>query len=328
LSCAFVTYRAAIGLLALLTCLHPSFALAWGDRGHRITAAIAYGRLTLEVRKAVDGLLADDAQDRLTAPDFVSRSTWADKLLLQDRDTPVKFRYNASRLWHFSEFRLDGGSLAKACLGFHPLPKGRLASEGPPRDCILNKVEQFAEELADPAVNRKERILALKFLIHLVGDLHQPLNVTDNDDYSGRAVKVHLSHGAKGQGIDLQQYWAINLVEQSLASPTESDKSAAKRFLSGLTSNQMQDMSSGGPRDWTLETVEVARAVVYDFSGVERISDGRRGAVVYASPAYDARAVPAVKDQLIKAGLRLARLLNDTLTSRPQDAGSGSTTLR
>lgn len=306
-----------VGLFCLFfaACAHAPAALGWGDRGHRIVAAVAYERLVPEVRKAVDGLLQEDRGDRRTEPDFISRSTWADRLL-NDRDTPSRSLYNATRLWHFAEIQLHGGTLAKACGGFQPLAPGRLASKGPPRDCIVNKIEQFAGALEDAAVERKEKILALKFLIHLIGDLHQPLNVVDNGDYSGRTVKVHFSRGA----TDLQQYWGVELVESLFAGPTESDQTAARRFTSSLRPSQVEDMSAGGPRDWALETVNVARMVVYDFSGMVQASDGRRGSTVYASPDYVARAKVVAQDQLTRAGLRLARLLNDIFTSREQVA--------
>lgn len=291
-------------------------AFAWGDRGHRIIAAIAYERLVPEVRKEVDALLAED-KDKLTAPDFISRATWADKLLL-DRET-TKSGYNATRFWHFAEFELNGGTLFRACYGLRPLPPGIAASRGPAKDCVLNKVEQFAAELGHPKVDRKEKILALKFLINLVGEMHQPLNVASNDDLSGRSINIH-SADPKKPALDLYAYWNTELVDRALG-PGESDKLAAGRIASAFPMEQVGAALEGGPRTWILETVSVARNVVYDFSGQQRAQarDSFRGSELHVDYFYEARALPVTSGQLAKAGFRLARLLNEALAPDKPD---------
>lgn len=313
--------KLAVLCLAAGTFGYQATALAWGERGHRIIAAIAYERLLPEARMEADALLAEDRGDKLTAPDFISRAAWADKLLL-DKQTKSKSMYNATRFWHYAEFEIDGGTLFRACYGLRPLPSGKPASRGPAKDCVVSKVEQFAAELRDPAIDRKEKILALKFLVHFIGDLHQPLHVTDNDDVFGTAIKVRPASDLKKKPeVTLHDYWDVELVNRTLAGPDEAESAAARRIASAFPADQVKRVLSGGPREWILETVEVARNVVYDFSGQRRVRDGFRSSDLYVDSSYDARALSAVKEQLAKAGFRLARMLNEALA--PAQAGLG-----
>src|SRR6516165_7654391 len=139
--------------VALLSC---SDAGAWGDLGHKATALIAYRHLSPKARSALDALLASDT-DTLTAPDFASRATWADKYRNDHRETAA---------WHFIDIEIDHPDVDAASYGFPALGTARPASEGPAQDCVVNKIDQFAAELKSPATAQAERLLALKFLIH------------------------------------------------------------------------------------------------------------------------------------------------------------------
>ena len=176
-------WRSATGLV--LTCAlqavgleapHPAFA--WGVEGHEIIALIAERYLDPAVRAKVAALLAADT-DTLTDHDIASEATWADKYRDSDRNT-TKARYEATWRWHFVDIELAEPDLASACFGHPPLPLGVPASEGPPRACVVDKIVQFAAELDNPATSAPEQLLALKFLLHLVGDLHQPLHAADD----------------------------------------------------------------------------------------------------------------------------------------------------
>ncbi len=166
-------------------------AEAFGDEGHKIVAGIAYAHLDGPVRKAIDRLLAAD-KDTLTAPDFVSRATWADKYRDSDRRTPTKERYNATHLWHFVDVETDNPDVDKACNNHPQLPPNVAASAGDANDCVLDKIEQFVAELKDPSTNKAEKILALKFIMHFVGDIHQPLHAADHSDRGGTMSPFYI----------------------------------------------------------------------------------------------------------------------------------------
>ena len=302
----------AVSCVALFAITHQEPAYGWGDRGHGIVAAIAYARLNTDTRAEVDALLAEDKSDRLTRPDFISRSTWADKLL-QDRETLQKAQYNATRFWHFADIGIDDGNVARACYRFRSLLPRMYASKGPVKDCVVNKVEQFAAELGNPDVDRKEKILALKFLIHLVGDMHQPLHVAGDNDYFGTAVQVRLEPGGSMANLNLHDYWDNELVNRLMASPKETDKSIAQRLSAEFEEIELQRWSEGDPREWTFETVLVAKQVAYDYSNMETVFVVGRPTTLNLTGEYSARALQAAKKQLVKAGVRLARLLNEAL---------------
>jgi len=116
---------------------------------------IAYSRLTPLVKKRVDALLAADKDD-LTAADFVSRTTWADKYRESDRQT-TKIRYEATRKWHFADIDIRTGDMDAACKHHAKLPRGTLASAGPANDCVIDKIEQFIVELRNPFIAERKK---------------------------------------------------------------------------------------------------------------------------------------------------------------------------
>ena len=99
--------------------------------------------------------------------------------------TRPRVRCEGTRQWHFVDIEVVAPNLDAACFGHLPLPAGVLASEGSPQACVVDKFEQFAGELGDPTTGAPERLLALKFLLHLVGDVHQPLHAADDHDAGG-----------------------------------------------------------------------------------------------------------------------------------------------
>src|SRR5229473_3601122 len=173
----------AAGTLALALAANiaqPRAALAWGDDGHKVVALIAQSFLQADVRKRVNALLAADTDD-LTAHDIASAATWADKY----RDANFEGSRSKTRQWHFTDIEITAPDLQKACFNHPALPTGTVASNGPAADCVVDKIEQFAAELANPATDHDEQVVALKFLLHFVGDLHQPLHSSDDNDRGG-----------------------------------------------------------------------------------------------------------------------------------------------
>ena len=290
-----------IGAIQLLA---STGAFAWGDEGHRIIAVIAYARLTPAARAKVDAILAAD-KDTLTAPDFVSRATWADRYRDSDR-FDKKVHYLATRAWHFADVEIDGGTLSAACHA-PDLPGTRLASHGPADDCVVHKVDEFAAELGNPHTSAAEKRLALKFLMHFVGDLHQPLHVADHQDRGGNAVPVF--YGAIESPDNLHSYWDTRLVEKLGSDP----KKVGVALSEGIANKDANQWSTGTPALWAQETFAQARDVAYDFNGESFVTDSKGTRTVRLDATYDARALPVVREQLSKAGVRLAAVLNESL---------------
>jgi hypothetical protein len=289
--------KALLTSAAALAALICSAAFAWGDLGHEVTALIAYRHLTPAARTALDAMLASDT-DTLTAGDFASRATWADKYRIAHRETAA---------WHFVDIEIDRPDLADACFGFPALPNGQSASQGPAQDCVVNKIDEFAAELKDPSTPAAERILALKFLIHFMGDLHQPLHAADHHDRGGNCIS--LSPAADAQN-NLHAYWDVSVVNALGQSAAQ----IADQLDARLNAADLREWTAGSPRSWAMDSFEIGRRDVYALSSTPTCQSG--GSVAL-SPAYLAQAEKVAATQLLKAAVRLAAVLNGTLGARP-----------
>ena len=269
-------------------------ANAWGDLGHKVTALIAYRHLTPAAKAKVDALLAGDT-DALTAPDFASRATWADKYRNDHRETAA---------WHYVDIEIDHPDLESACFGFPALGAGQVASAGSAQDCIVNKIGQFEHELPSRSTAPAERLMALKFLMHFVGDLHQPLHASDHDDRGGNCVRLAPSPDA--HDTNLHAYWDVGVVE---ALGRGANVIAAN--LDGrITPNDLSTWARGDAKSWAMESFELSRKDVYALASRPTCRD--HGAVAL-TPAYETAAIREAALQLEKAGVRMAVLLNRAL---------------
>jgi S1/P1 Nuclease len=301
--CSPMPASSALLLAALLLIAGP--AAAWGDLGHEVTALIAYRHLTPKSRDALNALLAGDA-DQLTAPDFASRATWADKYRSTHRETAA---------WHFVDIEIDRPDLAAACFGFPPLAAAQPASAGPAQDCIVNKINEFFAELKDPGTPSAERLLALKFLIHFIGDLHQPLHASDHADRGGNCIALSPT---LGQDRNLHAFWDVGAVAALGNSATQ----IAAKLDADITKEELQAWTSGSSRTWTMESFALARRDVYaiaDGPGREQptgdLPTCRSPGSIALSTEYQSRAQQDAAIQLKKAGIRMAGLLNNALGS-------------
>jgi hypothetical protein len=285
-------------MAAAIAALGPAPAAAWGDLGHKVTAIVAYRHLTPQARSKLDALLAADT-DGLTAPDFASRTTWADKYRSVHRETAA---------WHFVDIEIDKPDLQGACFGFPALSGAQLASQGPVQDCVVNKIEEFAAELQSADTPPEERLLALKFLIHFIGDLHQPLHAADHDDRGGNCVGLSLGedrHDA-ARAANLHAYWDVDVVN---AQGTAAEQIADKIDV-GVSVALMHEWSSGTTRSWAMETFEVARRDAYALPSRPTC---RSGGSVALSADYQSAAKKVAAAQLLKAAIRMAAILNRAL---------------
>ncbi len=295
-----------ITILFVIVIVFPSdWLFAWGDEGHKIVGVIAYSRLTPMVKRKVDALLAADNDD-LTAADFVSRTTWADKYRESDRQT-MKIRYEATRKWHFADIDIKTGDIDTACEHHPKLPRGTVASAGPANNCVIDKIEQFIGELRNPFIAKAEKILALKFLLHLIGDLHQPLHAADNNDRGGNDVALLFAEDIPSTNLHL--YWDNYIVERLGSDPRLIGAALNRKISTGT----VDAWSKGTPITWTKESFRRAKTVVYNFAGLQEFVDDRGAKGVRLDGAYENSALVAARQQLSKAGIRLAAVLNNSI---------------
>jgi hypothetical protein len=265
--------RCAVALLFLLiTCLH---ALAWGRQGHIVVAEIAEQYLEISTVRQVREFLA--VQNATTLADV---SIWADQIRLQRPETGP---------WHYVN------------IPAHPV-LGTLASydrerDCPRGDCVVAKIEEFTRVLGDLNVSSYDRLEALKFLVHFVADIHQPLHASNKADRGGNDVRVEFD----GRRTNLHAIWDTGILATAVQYGDE------RRYALELA----RQMNEGGtapsrhssPSDWANESYRIAADVIYK----KLPNDG------ILPSSYAADMLPIVQDRLQRAGVRLADLLNKTL---------------
>jgi hypothetical protein len=286
--------RLSLALATLIALLTPAAALAWGAEGHAVVALIARASLTPEARAKADALLAADLGNGLTAHDMAAEADWADAW------RGAGHRETAS--WHFVDVELDHPDLAAACYGFPA--QGPLASAGPANDCVVNKIEAFSAELKAKDTPTAERVLALKYLLHFVGDLGQPLHAADNHDRGGNCVLLAMEGP---RTVNLHSYWDTAAVEALGSDPAQ----VANALLKTITPEKRAAWSAGGPRAWAMDSFTAARQAVYTLNAPPGCPSSPTPIPLPPGYAETAKATAAV--QLAKSGVRLAALLNADL---------------
>jgi hypothetical protein len=246
---------AVLGAMLSLGSL-PTVVYAWGDEGHEVVGLIATHYLTPDVKKKVNQILAADTTQLTPNKNIDVEATWADKFRDSDRNS-TKVHYNATHNWHFVDLELSGPDLKSACFGQPPL-NGALASNGPADDCIVDKVDEFAAELQNPATTDPERLLALQFLLHFVGDIHQPLHSSDDHDQGGNQEIVKAATVSSKTG-KLHGFWDTQFVSALGKSKT----AIANKLVSQITDAQRTKWSKGTAADWAQESFAVSKVNAY-----------------------------------------------------------------
>jgi hypothetical protein len=294
----------AIFFAGLMILMRPATGYCWGDEGHEIVGLIAEHYLRPEVRTRVIAILARDSSGLTRGTDIAAETTWADKFRDSDRDT-TQLHYRQTREWHFIDIELDRPDIDDACFRHPALAIGGNASEGPAADCILDKIDEFRRELRSPATGAEEKRLALQFLLHLVGDLHQPLHAADHHDRGGNQVRVK---GAGSPPGNLHHYWDTVFVERLGRRADD----VSRGLIGGISDEHRRAWSGGSSTDWAQQSFEIARSHVYgplQHMDAEALSRG----TIALDARYEADAGIIVAEQLQRAGLRLAQLLNEAL---------------
>jgi hypothetical protein len=179
-------------------------------------------------------------------------------------------------------------------LAFRPLAS-------PAQDCVVDKVEEFESELTSQSTSPAQRLLALKFLIHFIGDLHQPLHASDHEDRGGNCIG--LAPSPDGRDSKLHAYWDTGVVETLGGSADE----IAAKLDAKITPAAAAGWGSGDAKTWAMESFQFSRRVVYALPSQPTCAT--RGSVTLSS-AYRAEAARDAATQLERAAVRMATLLN------------------
>jgi nuclease S1 len=283
-------------LLFCASLLGTGPARAWGNEGHRIVALIAADGLSSAARSQVARLLGPDARgadvggadmrdtdvrnaDVRDAMEAVS--TWADDIRHERPDT---------ERWHFVDIEIStsGYDAARDC---------------PDDDCVVAQIVKDERIVADGRLAEPARAEALRFLIHFVGDIHQPLHCADDHDRGGNAVRVVID----GRETNLHAVWDTDVV----AALGHNPRSVAAELEARITPQERRAWSQGGPAAWANESFAIAKRGIF---GPLR-GAGESGELAALSSDYAVRERPVAARQLEKAGVRLAMVLNAAFAS-------------
>ena len=273
-------------------------AYSWWETGHRTVARIAAAHLTPAARTRIARIFDVPDDPQAVADALASASTWADE---------TKAETNTGE-WHYIDLTLQDhrSDIPKRCQD---------------DNCAPVRIHLFAAQLSSRVVNRSYSDLdALRYVVHFVGDIHQPLHAISDADLGGNCEQLHP---AIDTAKNLHALWdgaivnEINPDDRSLAADLDEEINAFSSF-------HRHGFSRGDEDDWVWESHELAKRVIYRrfYIPLEPVEFPHSckdapaaitGFVPQVNSDYVNSMKPIVRIQLIKAGLRLARLLNESL---------------
>jgi hypothetical protein len=294
--------RFPLSLIFVICFVLPTPARCWWENGHRTVARIAAANLTPAARTRVSKLLGvpDTAED--VAEAMAKAATWADEIKKDRPDTAP---------WHYIDLTEQD-------------PKTAFAQRCAGDNCVTARILLFKQQLASQKQGAEATAFsdqdALRFLIHFVGDVEQPLHAISDADQGGNCEPLDPP---MGKARNLHAFWdgylpdALNPDDKLLAAQLNTE-------IAGFSDTRRQGMAEGDEQKWAWESHEIAIAAIYkrlkipeepaEFptncaSAPEAITSDK----LDLTPGYAEAMLPVVRLQLERGGLRLAKLLNETL---------------
>jgi hypothetical protein len=261
--------------LFLFTLLFPAPSFPWGPAGHQIVALIAEDNLNPRAKSMVQAILGP-------GKNFVDEADWADR---------IKHYKPETKPWHYINLPVSkdvtAANLSKFCGG---------------DECILPQIEKDIAILKDPSILTREKRDALRYLEHFVGDLHMPLHCAENgEDEGGNLIRVWF----QGHWTSLHTLWDRLLRQEN---PKYVNK-IAELLEEGITPAHRRAWTNGTPEEWALESYRIAKDTLYPDYWKRSKKQGKKN--IDLPQSYVETMQPIVDEQLVKAGLRLAYLLNN-----------------
>jgi nuclease S1 len=267
----------AVQALLCVAAFAPAPALGWGERGHQIVGAVAETRLGPAAREMVGELIGVLS---LATPDV---ATWADDH--RDRKT---------RTWHYVNILSPTGR-------YDP------ARDCPRRDCIVARIDWAAAELAR-AEAPAARMAALRWLVHLVADVHQPLHASHVQDRGGNEVRVRI--GTRRQPTDLHRVWdsdVVSAIERG-RDGVEAGRVVARRIAPAAAATWAANLE---PASWAEESSREVREI---YARLGELPPSR--GILQLPKGYPAAGREVAERRLAQAGVRLAALLDRVAAER------------
>lgn len=305
-----------VAVLFLINLILPLSAFAWDDVGHKTTAYIAWQQLTPQVRERVSKILQEAPEDSNLGAYFMGdarplavrqmehfmiASTWAD--IVRDRDFKVRYKNYHKGNWHYSDtfWRVENGQVK---IMENPSEEGGKA---------LEKLFEFDKVLRNNAASNADKAIALAWIMHLIGDLHQPLHtsarVTELEpkgDQGGNLFLLTPKDTPRNQQENLHWFWDSIIVRNTPRGETcDTDfvPKIANPIVKKYTPAKMSSRINAGKFDeWQKESLHLAQTEVFS-------ADLKR----YEMPSakYKKNALQVAQQQIALAGYRMGALLNE-----------------
>ncbi len=238
----------------------------WGPDGHRIVAEIALGRLSPAV--------ATETRRLLGGQNISDIASWADEIR---RQIPATGR------WHYVDIEITDSSY---------LPARDCKEDA----CVIAAVAAQMAILSDRSRPDSARASALKFVVHFIGDLHQPLHAGERGDKGGNDVKVTF----QGRLTNLHALWDSGI----LLSLGQTDAEIVRQLTDEIgRRTDISALSRGTVVSWVMESHDIARDVVY-----RNLPNS-----LEITPQYVAAARPVIYERLLRGGLRLGAAIERAL---------------
>ncbi len=244
----------------------PMQTMAWGVLGHRIVGEIADTYLTKKAKRNIAGILGNESVAMV--------STWSDFI---KSDPAYGYMYN----WHFINLK-EGLSEQDI--------RNYLVTDT--TTDVYTKIIFCTEQLKNKAVQQSLKEIYLKALIHMVGDLHQPMHVGRYEDLGGNKIKVNWFSTPS----NLHQVWDEKLISFQELSYTEYAKA-----INFTTKNERKALQQAPLSDWVIDSYKIAQNLYSDITQPDQRLDYK----------YNYKYLNTLNSQLLKGGVRLAGLLNE-----------------
>jgi S1/P1 Nuclease len=275
--------RMLIAVFLLLCPMMPAFA--YWEYGHQTVAQIAQSNMSAKAQGNMARLLraapmVGTPKCKLTT--IKEASIWADCIKGDN------LRWGYTNPWHYQNVDIcKPFDLKSACAN---------------GNCVSAQIDRNFALLKDKSLPDHIRLEAMAFLIHFVGDIHQPLHAGDRSDRGGNDLKVN--YGIM-PGYNLHSAWDGLLADRAL--------SAAPPIIRRYSISERSAMAAGGSRQWSEESWQVSKAIAYPRALDGDACSAVPGAPVTIDEADVAASRDALRMQVTRGGLRLARLLNEAL---------------
>jgi hypothetical protein len=277
---------ALVTSLLLLVGLSTATPRAWGVQGHRVLALVASANLTTAARANVRRLLPDET--------LADVANWADQYISGNTQTAP---------WHYVNIPSDADAYNRDrdCPRQPGVAAGSFNDRW--RDCIIDRILYHQERLANRSLDRADRAIALKFLVHFVGDLHQPFHAIDvargGNDIPVVAFGSPDCRRSDGTTFpcNLHGMWDTQMIARRSLSDAQYVAALSARIA---RHRKDASTSAGSPTAWALESLALARTALLPKQGV-------------VDDAYYRAQIAAIDDRLAIGGLRLAAMINKSL---------------